>query len=155
MKSTASISSVKKHSNMTRRTKKTSSSKERGMHLTKNNVASFFLSLLDKIKMYHWNTKHYSQHIATDGLYTKLSEIVDKFVEIYMGGNHKYNLTHFIDLTDGAIKNTHPFVRYLEKVKQVLSNMEKIKELNKNDLLSLRDDMLVEINQTLYLFTLK
>ena len=44
-----------------------------------------FLELLNTIKIYHWSTLSYSTHKATDKLYTKLSELVDSFIEIYIG----------------------------------------------------------------------
>ena len=44
-----------------------------------------FLELLNTIKIYHWSTLSYPTHKATDELHTKLSELVDSFIEIYIG----------------------------------------------------------------------
>ena len=44
-----------------------------------------FLELLNTIKIYHWSTLAYSTHKATDELHGKLSELVDSFIEIYIG----------------------------------------------------------------------
>ena len=44
-----------------------------------------FLELLNTIKIYHWSTMSYPTHKATDELHGKLSELVDSFIEIYIG----------------------------------------------------------------------
>lgn len=44
-----------------------------------------FLELLNTIKIYHWSTLSYPTHKATDELHEKLSELVDSFIEIYIG----------------------------------------------------------------------
>ena len=44
-----------------------------------------FLELLNTIKIYHWSTLSYPTHKATDELHGKLSELVDSFIEIYIG----------------------------------------------------------------------
>ena len=38
-----------------------------------------FLRILDVIKLFHWNTKDYSKHKATDGLHESLSKLVDSY----------------------------------------------------------------------------
>lgn len=57
-----------------------------------NNYMSFIthlLSELDGIKAYHWSCTSYARHKASDELYTKLSKLVDDFVEIYIGEQNK------------------------------------------------------------------
>ena len=44
-----------------------------------------FLELLNTIKIYHWSTLSYPTHKATDELHGKLSDLVDSFIEIYIG----------------------------------------------------------------------
>ena len=44
-----------------------------------------FLEILNTIKIYHWATLSYPTHKATDELHSKLSELVDSFIEIYIG----------------------------------------------------------------------
>ena len=52
---------------------------------TKSHIVKVFLEMLNMIKLYHWKTKTYSQHKATDELYTKMQENVDRFVEVLLG----------------------------------------------------------------------
>lgn len=57
-------------------------------HGCANDIAAHilcFLELLNTIKIYHWSTMSYPTHKATDELHGKLSELVDSFIEIYIG----------------------------------------------------------------------
>jgi len=53
----------------------------------------FFLHLRDQIKLYHWQTRVYARHIATDKMLKKLEKEIDSYVEIYIGkyGRPKIN----------------------------------------------------------------
>ena len=44
-----------------------------------------FMTILDQIKLYHWQTTSYSRHKATDELHEQISELVDKFIETIHG----------------------------------------------------------------------
>ena len=44
-----------------------------------------FLEILNAIKIYHWKTRIYAEHIACDTLHSKLSTNMDKFAEVYLG----------------------------------------------------------------------
>jgi DNA-binding ferritin-like protein len=43
-----------------------------------------FLSLLNTVKIYHWKTYSYATHKATDELYSKLNENIDRFMEVLL-----------------------------------------------------------------------
>ena len=51
-----------------------------------------FLFIQQNIRLYHWTTPIYNQHIVSGELYEKLDKLIDKFVETYMG---KYNKIKF------------------------------------------------------------
>lgn len=114
-----------------------------------------FLETLNCIKLYHWKTKSYATHKATDELYTKLGENIDQFVEVSLGKengltNGRINLlkTNSILLLD--VSSPNEFRRIIEKFKDYLAGLK----LNGNtDLVNIRDDMLANINQFLYLFS--
>ena len=57
------------------------------MKSTKEELVNLFLELLMIVKVYHWKTKSYAEHIATDELYSTLNENIDKFVEVMLGKN--------------------------------------------------------------------
>jgi hypothetical protein len=50
-----------------------------------SNIIKFFLDLQVQLKLYHWQTTSYSRHIATDKLYEKITDLSDKFIEVYFG----------------------------------------------------------------------
>jgi DNA-binding ferritin-like protein len=120
---------------------------------SKKDLVVFFLELLTAIKIYHWNTYDYSAHKATDDLYSSLSGHIDKFMEVYMGTtNQRIPLStrqslSLLNLSKPAMKT------YIQKG---IHHLEKIRLPSGNtDLYNIRDEMLGDLNQFLYLFTFK
>ena len=118
----------------------------------------FFLHLRDQIKLYHWQTRVYARHIATDKMLKKLEKEIDSYVEIYIGkyGRPKINGKNasitLQNLSEaGATRMIVAAVKYLQgpltKVLKGLAGSE--------DLANIRDEMVADLNQLLYLFTLK
>jgi phosphoribulokinase len=112
----------------------------------------FFLCMRNQIKLYHWQTKLYSRHKATDAVVDSLDKSIDKYVEVYMGkyGRMKMNgetgTISIKNLSESSIIN---FIKRCI----VYLNTIKLKDTD-TDLLNIRDEMLGELNQLLYLFTL-
>ena len=48
-------------------------------------IVAIFFNIRDQIKLYHWQTKSFAEHKATDDLIGKLDTNIDMFVEAYMG----------------------------------------------------------------------
>jgi len=123
----------------------------------KAKLTTSFLKLLMVIKVYHWKTRIYSEHFATDKLYESLNEYIDKFVEVMLGKDDmRLNMKgHSIEFTDPTnqkelIKIIHNYRILLEK------DMNKYISINNNsDLYNIRDEILGELNQFLYLLSLK
>lgn len=116
----------------------------------------FFLQLRNQIKLYHWQTRVYARHIATDKILEKLDTAMDSFVEIYLGKYGRSRLTGkqatFVlhNLTEaGATKLLHNSVKYIQ------GTLTKSLKENDTDLFSIRDDIIAELHQLLYLFSLK
>lgn len=121
----------------------------------KTEIVVKFLNMLNTVKVFHWNTKSFSQHKATDELYGELNSNIDKFVEVLLGKKEdrinllEHNITLFNKYT------TEDFKQKLYEYRDYLTNMENILEQKMNtDLLNIRDEILASINQTIYLFTL-
>ena len=116
----------------------------------------FFFMMRNQIKLYHWQTKLYSRHKATDNVIEALDKSVDKHVEVYMGkyGRMKMN-TSTATTTVKNLSETSIF-NFINRSIQYLNNelVAKLKETD-TDLLNIRDEMLAELNQLLYLFSLK
>lgn len=116
----------------------------------------FFLQLRDQIKLYHWQTRVYARHTATDKVLGDIDRIIDSYVEIYIG---KYGRKRLIgadakitvsNLTEaGATRFITGAIRYCQG--GLIKGLNKVHD---TDLLSLRDDLIGTLNQLLYLFTL-
>ena len=129
-----------------------------------------FLELLNTIKIYHWSTLSYPTHKATDELHTKLSELVDSFIEIYIGHcsrskgggagagagvpvfRFKPGQEAFIEFCE--CKSLEAFCKVLN---DNIVHMEGLTEkLNGyTDLVNIRDEMVGTLAQALYLLRLK
>ena len=122
-------------------------------------VVLMFLQMLNTVKLYHWKTNSYATHKATDELYTKLNASIDSFVEILLGkfGN-RVDLTrvHSIPLVD--FTTNEQFKREINKYKEFLVSLDRnytMKQMLNTDLFNIRDEMLGDLNQLLYLLTFK
>jgi hypothetical protein len=129
-----------------------------------NNITNFqkeitlvFLEVLLMIKLYHWKTKSYPTHEATDKLYSKLNEHFDKFIEVLLGKtNERIEMTNkqnfkLIDCNskNNLINNLNNFQSYLVN----LDSNKAIQSIKNSDLFTIRDEILADTNQFLYLLT--
>uniref|UniRef100_A0A6C0KSP0 Uncharacterized protein n=1 Tax=viral metagenome TaxID=1070528 RepID=A0A6C0KSP0_9ZZZZ len=126
---------------------------------TQKKIVTMFLQMLNTVKLYHWKTHSYSQHKATDQLYSNLNDNIDTFVEIMLGKKgDRVNLTFQKTLPLLDYNNLSDFKKEVEKYKQFLINMNKDAGLNitnNSDLLNVRDEILGNLNQFTYLLTFK
>ena len=56
-------------------------------------IIQFFFTLRDQIKLYHWQTTSESRHKSTDAALEKLDDLIDSFVEVYIGKYGRPRLT--------------------------------------------------------------
>ena len=105
----------------------------------------FFLQLQNNIQLFHWNAVSYSAHKASDKLYQNLAPLIDKFVEVGL----EKRIPLFEEKIVVCHKSLPQFKSYLTKC------CTTIKKLSlENDLANLRDAMMEEIHQFLYLANL-
>ena len=126
----------------------------------KEQIVKNFLQFLITVKLYHWNTLSYSTHKATDDLYSKLNEGVDSFVEVLLGKNsgsrinisktQSISLRNYNSNTE-IKKQVNEFKRYLVG----LNSNPNLKNIENSDLFNIRDEILQNVNQFLYLLSLK
>lgn len=116
---------------------------------------NFFFQMREQIKLYHWQTKMYSRHKATDSVIDSLDEHIDKYVEVYMGKYGRPKMTSRNNTTKVQNLTETSIIKFIRQCIAVL-NTSLVKGLKPfdTDLLSIRDDMLADLNQLLYLFTL-
>jgi|694.fasta_scaffold103421_2 hypothetical protein len=113
-----------------------------------------FLEFLNNLKVYHWRTMSYARHKASDDCFQKLQALIDQFVEVCTGKHGRKALledskskcsAEIAHLTD---KSVVPFVTQFRMMLEHL-------QIADSDLANIRDEMVAELNQCLYLFTLK
>lgn len=116
----------------------------------------FFMTMREQIKLYHWQTKVYSRHKATDQVLEQLDEHIDKYVEVYMGKYGRPKMTSrnntfkLQNLSEGSI------VKFIKQCITYLKNtLPKDLSEQDTDLFNIRDELLGELDQLLYLFTLR
>lgn len=112
-----------------------------------NDLVKNLFTVQLSVKIYHWNTTSYAKHKATDQFTSNLLSLTDKFVELFIG-RYKYKP----NVKDVNIYN-NDINKILEKLRTYLSNMDNI--IKDTDLLTVRDELVGEINQTLYLLQLE
>ena len=128
-----------------------------------------FLELLNTIKIYHWSTLSYPTHKATDELHTKLSKLVDSFIEIYIGhcarggrgagAGAGVPVFKFKSEKDASIefcecKSPDAFCKVLDDNIVHLEGLTD-KLHGYTDLVNIRDEMVGALAQALYLLRLK
>lgn len=118
-------------------------------------IVHLMMTLRDQVKLYHWQTMNYPRHVATNDLVTKLDANIDQFVEVYIGKYGRPKLTgksatlHLRNHSDKeAVKLLQEAIDWMAK-----DLPKKLKPAD-TDLLNIRDTIVADLNQTLYLFTL-
>lgn len=119
-------------------------------------IVQRFITVQIQVKTFHWQTYSYSRHKSTDRLFENLLELVDQFVETYMGKSEKrldfQKTNHTIRLQNISEKK---IVYILKQFAIFLTNLDNREKHLTSDLLNIRDEMLGVVHQTLYLLTLK
>ena len=117
-------------------------------------LISPFLKIQQQLRIFHWQTESYAQHKAFGKAYEDLNDLIDSFVEIYMGkyGKVKAKLTYSIELdnlTDNYMDYINDYIRYF------ISLNEELDATKDTDLLNIRDEILGLLNKITYLLTLE
>ena len=121
----------------------------------KTHIVRVFLEILNVVKLYHWKTKSFAQHKATDELYSKLNDNIDAFVEILLGKDESRINMLASSLPLMNANSSNDFKSRIYEYREFL-----IKDISMyfdskrdSDLLNTRDEILGNINQFLYLMT--
>jgi len=123
---------------------------------TKSLIVSTFLEMLNTVKLYHFNTKSFAEHKATDELYEKMNKTIDRFVEVLLGKDSSRikMVNNRIKLID--IHTTQSLRNRIFEYRTFLNDMNLyFRSTIDSDLLSIRDEILSDLNQFLYLLTFK
>lgn len=126
------------------------------------NLVIKLLNLRTQLYIYHWQTSIYSRHKSTDMLIDSLGKNIDILVETIQG-----KLGFRLKMSDNCVIslsniNDKGIISYLTKHISWLKGgfMNSLYKISYSrddisDILNIRDDIINELNKTMYLFTLK
>jgi hypothetical protein len=117
-------------------------------------IVHLMMTLREQVKLYHWQTMNYPRHIATNDLLPKLDTNIDQFVEVYIG---KYGRPKLSGKTSSIRLRNHSDKEATKMIQEAIAwlTTDLIKKLKKTDtdLINIRDTIVADLNQTLYLFS--
>jgi DNA-binding ferritin-like protein len=151
------------------KTNKKFTSKKRGTRRLMSNSSSLsafqkeitvvFLEMLLMVKLFHWKTTSYATHKATDDLYTKLNANIDEFIEVLLGkSGFRTDLMSNKSIRLVDLSSVESLKREIEAFKGYLVSLndnKAMKQMSNTDLYNIRDTLLGDMNQFLYLLTFK
>jgi len=122
-------------------------------------IAVVFLEMLLMVKLFHWKTTSYATHKATDELYTKLNANIDSFIEILLGKTgSRIDLMSNKNIKLVDLSSQESLKREVEAFKGYLVSLDDnkaMRTMSNTDLYNIRDTILGDMNQFLYLLTFK
>ena len=111
------------------------------------------------VKLFHWKTTSYATHKATDDLYTKLNANIDNFIEVLLGKTGiRTDLMSNKNIRLVDLSSAETLKREVESFKGYLVSLndnKAMKQMSNTDLYNIRDTILGDLNQFLYLLTFK
>jgi len=122
-------------------------------------ITIIFFEMLFMVKIFHWKTHSYAAHKASDELYDKLNSTIDHFIEVLLGkSGYRTNLTKhkYIRLLD--LNSQQDFEREIQYFKGYLvglNNNKAMQLMSNTDLYNIRDEILGDLNQFLYLLSFR
>jgi hypothetical protein len=134
---------------------KTQKAGKAALEKRQSEVVAFFLEMLNTIKLYHWKTRSFAQHKATDELHERVEEHVDKFVEVMLGkkkDDRVKMIQKCLRIFDFSKKSDfrNQIIEYREFLIRMSQFLDKERD---TDLLNIRDEIVGDINQFLYLLS--
>ena len=140
-----------------KKTRKNTNSFKKISQSFEQEITIIFLEVLIMIKLFHWKTHSHASHKASDELYSKFNENMDRFIEVLLGKTgSRINLTKqkYLPLYD--FNNVDGIKIKINELKNYLVNLDNnifMKKMSNADLFTIRDEILADINQFLYLLT--
>jgi DNA-binding ferritin-like protein len=126
--------------------------KKRNAHKTE--MVRTFMEMLNVVKLYHWKTHSFPEHKNTDHLYDQLNENIDKFVEVLLGKDESRIMKWDKHMQIPQYDDKASFKSRIYDYREFLKGLSDILDPRMDsDLLNIRDEILADINQFLYLLT--
>ena len=108
----------------------------------------FLLEAADQIRVLHWGTTSYPEHVALGDLYDSINDSTDRIAEALMGAQgERLQLKGTLELVDYAEGVPANYVRGLGEALTSITGLP-------TDILNMRDELLAAVHKTSYLLTL-
>jgi len=118
-----------------------------------------FLEIIMMVKLFHWKTHSYATHKATDDLYDSLNKHIDNFIEVLLGKTgSRIDLMNKKTISLFDLNSPESLKSKITSFKSYLVGLDKNKALStisNSDLFNIRDEILGDLNQFLYLLTFR
>lgn len=142
-----------------RGTRRSNMSNSASLSAFQKEITVVFLEILLMVKLYHWKTTSYATHKATDELYTKMNANIDSFVEVLLGkSGSRTDLMRNKNIKLVDLSSPESLKREIDAFKGYLVSLndnKAMKLMTNTDLFNIRDTILGDLNQFLYLLTFK
>ena len=149
----------KKLTMKTKTMKRVSSENSTSLVAFQKKITCIFFEFLLMIKLFHWKTHSYATHKSTDDLYSKFNEHIDKFIEVLLGKTGvRIDLTNVKSIPLYDLNNQSELVKKVDSFKNYLvglSDNKALSSMSNADLFTIRDEILGDMNQFLYLLSFK
>jgi len=113
------------------------------------------LTLHNQLKINHWQTESYAEHQALGITYDTLTDLIDEFIEVFMGkygrvvnkSGFSLDIKNIKEMPSDRLADT--YIKFL--IEELPSKLDVKKD---TDLLNIRDEILSSLNKLKYLLTL-
>ena len=151
---------LKKTKTFKNKTNSSSSSNSSSLASFQKEITLQFFEMILLIKLFHWKTHIYSTHKATDKLYDDLNGHMDRFMEVLLGKTGiRMDFTNQKSISLYDLNSQEKLIGKVNQFKSYLVNLLNKKSLENlmldTGLLNIRDEILEDMNQYLYLLSLK
>lgn len=107
-----------------------------------------------QLRIFHWQTQSYAEHKAFGGAYEALDDLIDTFVETFMGAFGKSKPTSTFNITLEPLDSPDTVRDIIDDFEYYLRGMDSELE-TLTELLNIRDEIMGEVQKLKYLLTLK
>jgi hypothetical protein len=117
------------------------------------NIISPLIQFQQQLRIFHWQTDSYAKHKAYGTAYDALDDLIDSFIETYMGinGRSKPNITFSLELE--SLQSSSVSNEVIEDFLKYLNDLRNFVDQN-TDLQNIVDSISAEVNHLKYRLTL-
>lgn len=112
-------------------------------------ILSIFFHLKNQTELFHWQTYSHAEHSAFGDLYETLENLVDTFMESYMGCYGRPTIFKSIKLANYGERDC---IEYYSSIIALINQCQE--NLPQTELNNILDEIKAAINKTKYLLTM-